>query len=155
MDSTALGGLTRSAVIAKMHRLGLGNTRERKKPPPPPKLRAKRKVAKPDKCEIVWHRRWSFKRPGARQPQPPRVRTEDIARIAHDDLKSRHCRWPVGNVKRAIAQHRPLFCGKRREPGLPYCAEHVACAYRAIALIPRHYYPTGEKGGAASAKSSV
>ena len=89
---------------------------------------------------------WSYKRLSASlEPLPPKVRPSDVARVLHDDLKSRHCRWPVGNVKRAIAQHRPLFCGKRREPGLPYCAEHVACAYRAIADIPRHYYPTADR----------
>lgn len=40
------------------------------------------------------------------------------------DLKPHQCRWPLEGEKADT-----VFCGARRKPGKPYCAEHARKAY--------------------------
>ena len=148
-------GLTRSAVIAKMHRLGLGNIPGRYKPrkaqpkqakPPKPRVerveRAQR--VRPSRSSGFALRPLGIKHPSAlpARPLPLAQPTTDIARVRLDELKSRHCRWIVGDPKR-IAAGQPVFCGSRREPGLPYCRDHNARAYHEVSAAPRQHYGEG------------
>ena len=149
-------GLTRSAVIAKMHRLGLGNIPGRYKPRKAQPKQAKAKAPRPPRIERAPRVRPSrsssgfalrplgIKHPSAlpARPLPPAQPTTDIARVRLDELKSRHCRWIVGDPKR-IAAGQPVFCGARREQGLPYCRDHNARAYHEVSAAPRQHYGEG------------
>lgn len=42
-----------------------------------------------------------------------------------DALKSRSCRWPLGDPKHVDFR----FCGKKRRTGSPYCDEHHEGAF--------------------------
>lgn len=111
-------GVTRNAVLGKIHRLGLSKPR-RPRPPaiaPPPRPGKPRPIA-----------------PAARPPASAPVRTPTkltaeigrglVARL--EDLPTRACHWPLGDPQAADF----TFCGRRAETG-PYCPAHAGMAYR-------------------------
>lgn len=79
--------------------------------------------------------------PGDQQPPippaPPRrlVPAKPSPEIADKtsllDLNDRVCRWPMGHPGEADFH----FCGKKVNPGFPYCVEHCGRAYQA--QLPR------------------
>lgn len=65
-------------------------------------------------------------------PKPPIVREAppdiaDMPLVAVWELKTAHCRWPVGEPS-DIEEFR--YCGRSRAGEGPYCAGHHALAYR-------------------------
>ncbi|WP_343699633.1 GcrA family cell cycle regulator [Caulobacter sp.] len=119
----ALGGVSRNAVIGKVHRLGLSGRME---PSAPRRSRPDRPVAK------------APRRPGPPKPPPPpaapAVRrraapaepVEAIARIFDATaLTRRLCRWPVGDPKVPGFG----FCGAAVLAQGPYCPGHHQAAY--------------------------
>jgi len=115
-----LGGVTRNAVIGKVHRLGLsgratparpGSRRVRspKAEGPAPRLRRPRVL-----------RAWPVVAELLTEPGPLEGLT-DVASVSRHD-----CRWPIGDPK---AEGFAL-CGRRAERGA-YCLPHGALAYRA------------------------
>lgn len=151
-----LGGVTRNAVIGKVHRLGLSNrvggvdqsdegageaaTEEVVEPaveptPVPPQTQVRpvppREPAAPPAVRP--------KTPG--QPQPPQpanaeISAEALANLAEVakrarrlnlmQLTERTCKWPVGDP----ATDDFWFCGLPAVPGKPYCETHVAVAFQ-------------------------
>lgn len=146
-----LGGITRNAVIGKVHRLGLGsraddtasgpkektdskNAKEKvsanKKPAkatPPPSPAAP--AASPVKKLVITA--------GQRLPPQPsanEVSAEALAnvrkvekkakKISLMELTERTCKWPIGDP----ATEKFWFCGHAVQPGKPYCEAHVAVA---------------------------
>jgi GcrA cell cycle regulator len=105
-----LGGTTRNACIAKLHRLGVT-----RRDPSAPRTRLPKPAPKP---RLVIH---------APTPQPV-LQPEDIARIATVNLEPHHCRWACGDPA-IVGSFEPLFCGSTKLPGLPYCEMHAARAY--------------------------
>jgi GcrA cell cycle regulator len=128
-----LGGVTRNAVVGKAHRLGLAqrgkapvrHARPRPKPAPNPAAPRPKQPKREFSLDIGKPRNLRPPLPG--QPLPPPA-AEDVARIATLDLEPHHCRWPTGDPLEAGAT-RPLFCGKKKSPGLPYCPDHARRAY--------------------------
>ncbi len=104
-------GISRNAVIGKVHRLGL-----KSRPSP---VKTARKTGEGEKAAP------------ARKPRARR-RTEE-RRVHLLDLTERMCKWPIGHPGEPDFH----FCGKPSEPGLPYCAEHCAEAYQAPARRDR------------------
>lgn len=111
-------GVTRNAVLGKIHRLGLSQPR-RPRPlaiAPPPRPAKARPVA-------------SARRAPASAPvrTSPQTGAETgpglVARL--EDLPSRACHWPLGDPQAADF----AFCGRRAETG-PYCPAHAGIAYR-------------------------
>lgn len=111
-------GVTRNAVLGKIHRLGLSQPLQ----PRPPAIARPPRPAKP--------------RPVAsarRAPRPAPVRTLPmpsaevgpglVARL--EDLPTRACHWPLGDPQAADF----AFCGRRAGTG-PYCPAHAGMAYR-------------------------
>ena len=113
-----LGGVTRNAVLGKLHRLGRLGGR--------PKAAARPKTSTPQPPYAP--------RPKPPRPKPPRAMRPraaavpqpawpgEVARV--EDLRPRSCRWPIGD---------PLadgfsFCGHPAENG-PYCEAHRQVAY--------------------------
>lgn len=148
-----LGGVTRNAVIGKVHRLGLSNraTPAKAKPKSTTKSKASTKTkapAKPKMAEpslnshaITLPPRKPIMAPG--QPLPPQPSTNEIseealARVATVEkearklslmeLTERTCKWPIGDP----ATENFWFCGLPVEPGKPYCDAHNGVAFQPV-----------------------
>jgi GcrA cell cycle regulator len=119
-------GVTRNAVIGKIHRLGLSSGR-----PPggaartcPPRVRRPRQAGQRQLLRLMWSN-------GA----PAAVAETIIAAVESAkpcsllDLEHGKCRWPlaepVGNDF--------VFCGNAAVDGFSYCVGHARMAYRAPA----------------------
>ena len=147
-----LGGVTRNAVIGKVHRLGLSNRGsgiepegealdpvvERPEPERAPEAAAPQPAApRPAGKEAVAPAR--PKPPGQLVPPPPapsEISAEALANLAEVARKARRlslmqltertCKWPVGDP----ATDDFWFCGLPTVPGKPYCETHVAVAFQ-------------------------
>lgn len=145
----ALGGVTRNAVIGKVHRLGLSNrvagAAEGAGAPEPetvaaevlaearpiPATHSAEPVATPLRGRII----------PAGQPLPPQPSANEIsaealaevrevekgaARLPLMELTERTCKWPIGDP----ATEDFWFCGLPTQPGKPYCEAHVSVAFQ-------------------------
>jgi len=133
--ATTLGGVSRNAVIGKIHRLGLSG-------------RVKTTKARPARSGLGGGRSVAAARPSA---PPARVMAVGAAAVKvvereaplaaptpaevvplHGgvsllDLKASSCRWPLGDP----ASEDFRFCGARVPQGETYCACHAERAYPA------------------------
>jgi GcrA cell cycle regulator len=116
-----LGGVTRNAVIGKVHRLGLSGRATPSKP-----QRTVFKAPRPA-------------RPAAAAPSLPRRVAEPVtatppARYVEEKpgtatvltLGAHMCKWPIGDP----SLDNFTFCGRRSEEHGPYCHEHAQVAYQ-------------------------
>ena len=99
-----LGGVTRNAVLGKVHRLGLSG---RAAPASPGTRRPRRRAP----AAQSW--------PAAAEAAPIDGTADIVSVGAHA------CRWPLGDPRAAGFS----LCGRRAERGA-YCAAHGAIAYR-------------------------
>ncbi|KNG94764.1 GcrA family cell cycle regulator [Pseudaestuariivita atlantica] len=148
-----LGGVTRNAVIGKVHRLGLSNragpgaapAKPEPKPEPKPKAAAKpaeaeaapapepKPASTPARKQII----------PAGQPLPPQpsaneISPEALAKVSEVEKKAkklslmelteRTCKWPVGDP----ATDDFWFCGLPVKAGKPYCEAHVGVAFQPL-----------------------
>jgi len=148
-----LGGVTRNAVIGKVHRLGLsnragsgGNAKPEAKAKPAkaaakPKAAAKTDTAteaQPEPKPVVPIRKQIIP---AGQPLPPQpsaneISPEALAKVSEIEKKAkkltlmelteRTCKWPVGDP----ATDDFWFCGLPVKSGKPYCEAHVGVAFQ-------------------------
>lgn len=115
-----LGGVTRNAVIGKVHRLGLTG---RAAPHVPgagrPDQRRERRGRLPSRPPPA---RRLDARPAIEAAPLPQTGLATVVSVRRDE-----CRWPLGEPKD------PGFClcGRPRERGA-YCAAHGAVAYRPV-----------------------
>jgi GcrA cell cycle regulator len=115
----ALGGVTRNAVIGKVHRLGLGGRSVASAPvrlarasSPRPPRRATTPRAKPA-IRLV-----PLPAPPQSPPEGPGLASSLAALGAHA------CKWPIGDPKASSFS----FCGRLASG--PYCPAHKAQAFR-------------------------
>jgi GcrA cell cycle regulator len=151
-----LGGVTRNAVIGKVHRLGLSNRAAPGKPggpedaealgeaeieaapvaPPPPAPEPAVEAA-PEPAAPAAPPRPVARDLQRREPAPmSEDRKEALANLAEIektarrvsllDLTERVCKWPIGDPTEPNFH----FCGLPSTPGKPYCAAHVAVAFQ-------------------------
>jgi GcrA cell cycle regulator len=151
-----LGGVTRNAVIGKVHRLGLSNrattstaAKTEAKPKAAPKAPAKPKVvmqtepaikpADPNAPKSNLPARKQIIPAG--QPLPPQPSANEISpealakvnevekkakKLTLMELTERTCKWPVGDP----ATEDFWFCGLTVQQGKPYCEAHVGVAFQ-------------------------
>ncbi|MDJ1015328.1 MAG: GcrA family cell cycle regulator [Paracoccaceae bacterium] len=142
-----LGGVTRNAVIGKVHRLGLSNRAGAAPAPAPEKKPAKAATAKaapktkPEEkvIEVTVQPRKPIVPAG--QPLPPQPSANEISpetlanvrevektakRITLMELTERTCKWPIGDP----ATDDFWFCGLAVQQGKPYCEAHVSVAFQ-------------------------
>ena len=126
-----LGGVTRNAVIGKVHRLGLSGratpSRPVKRPPrlarpKPAPQRVERPVVKPEVVKEV-----QLPAVAARQDNEPlapvRMSNGEVASVLN--IRESMCKWPIGDpMDKDFA-----FCGRGAADG-PYCAEHAKVAFQ-------------------------
>lgn len=120
-----LGGITRNAVIGKVHRLGLSGRAAPSKParpvfkaPQAPRSlapAAPRRIAEPVVAEEV----------SEPVPAPVRYLDEVPGSATILTLGAHMCKWPIGDP----SNDGFTFCGRRQDDG-PYCLEHARVAYQ-------------------------
>lgn len=128
-----LGGVSRNAVVGKVHRLGLAGraTTSRKTPTRrtyrlPTHTRAAREAGRRaiDAARERLRAMTAFAAGPGSHDDPPTVRALDVPvaeRIKHADLEPHHCRWPCGDPRHPDFG----FCGKRKIEGRSYCEDHL------------------------------
>jgi GcrA cell cycle regulator len=115
-------GVTRNAVIGKVHRLGLSGRAAPSKPARPATFRAAR-PARPAIAAPVQRR--PIERPTAAEPTPVQVRDEQPGTATVLTLGAHMCKWPIGDP----TENGFTFCGRRASEG-SYCVEHARVAYQ-------------------------
>jgi GcrA cell cycle regulator len=127
-----LGGITRNAVIGKVHRLGLSGRakspsstvpRPRKPRAPSHILRIGRSTRGNTALAPIYELDI--------EPEPELI--ENIIPIGQRcnllELNEEKCRWPIGDP----GTPEFFFCGGRSIEGLPYCGYHSRVAYQPVA----------------------
>jgi len=107
----ALGGISRNAVIGKVHRLGLAG---RAAPARAERPRTQRRTAihtAPAPVEII-------------EEDPIKLDDGNFATVL--TINDRMCRWPIGDP----AENEFHFCGRKPKNGSPYCEAHARKAYQ-------------------------
>jgi GcrA cell cycle regulator len=127
-----LGGITRNAVIGKVHRLGLSG---RAKAPSSsvPRQRKPRAASQMFRAPRPMIRGNTALAPAYDyDPEPEPELIENIIPIGQRctlvELTDDKCRWPIGDP----GQSDFFFCGGKPSSG-PYCAYHARVAYQPVA----------------------
>ncbi len=114
-----LGGVTRNAVIGKVHRLGLSGRAAPSQPTRPafktPRTPRPAPSAAPRRIEAH----------AAPAPQPV-FYPEEPGSATVLTLGAHMCKWPIGDP----ATDNFSFCGRRTDVDGPYCAQHSRIAYQ-------------------------
>jgi GcrA cell cycle regulator len=123
--AAAIGGITRMAVLGKIHRLGLSRPQMPKLPPKPYLAALPKPIRAPAQGQAAATTRATEGRTrinfDAPAPRPP----ASLAR-AFEDLHAADCRWPTGDTRNG-----PLtFCAHPRHGNRPYCLAHCRIAYQ-------------------------
>ena len=116
-----LGGVTRNAVIGKVHRLGLSG-RATPSSPPRPAFKAPRPPRPVSNASLAPRR--ALAHPPAPQPQTAYY-VDEPGSATVLTLGAHMCKWPIGDP----ASDGFTFCGRRIGEG-SYCNEHARLAYQ-------------------------
>ncbi len=123
-----LGGVTRNAVIGKVHRLGLSG-RAAPSQPARPVFKAPR-PARPATTQTPRRIEAQAASPAtatAAAPAPlPVVYLEEPGSATVLTLGAHMCKWPIGDP----STDGFTFCGRRTGQDGPYCTEHARLAYQ-------------------------
>jgi len=125
--ASKMGGVTRNAVIGKVHRLGLSGRATPAKPQRGRTYDAPKEEAKPG---LTAHPEPA---PAISEPEfttPLVLSTGDRTTVA--TLKNNMCKWPVGDP----ASDEFHFCGQSTSTGKSYCPYHAHMAFQ-----PSHRKP--------------
>ena len=118
-----LGGVTRNAVIGKVHRLGLSG---RAKPKRKTAKQAPR-MTRPVRKRVPAKRRAAPRPAPAPAPAPLQAKPLPNGEFATILTITEHlCKWPLGDP--ATSDFR--FCGRSTDKGEPYCKSHAQLAYQ-------------------------
>lgn len=131
LNNSYNAGYTRSAVIGKVHRLGLSGRVKVKKltsdVPGPRRSPGRRRLAFVPSPTSEQHRQ-NIEKAKAFEDATPVVDAEipQTQRVHLIELRDGHCRWPVGDPRSPDF----FYCGGKRIEGFPYCAHHSRVAYQ-------------------------
>lgn len=121
-------GVTRNAVIGKIHRLGLGPGRPAAAlgRPCPPRTRRPRLSSQRQMLRLI-----STEAPLAADGTISEEGSVDSAQYCSLlDLEQGKCRWPVNERPTSGSAADFIFCGNQAIAGFSYCAGHARMAYR-------------------------
>lgn len=131
--ASELGGVTRNAVIGKVHRLGLSG-----RPSPIKRKTRKSEVRKKTvrkKATKAVSKTTTVKKSATalKDNVVDIINNVDTFKPANGgktmmELRENMCKWPMGDPKSQEFR----FCGCKVEPGLPYCEHHAALAYQNV-----------------------
>jgi GcrA cell cycle regulator len=125
-----LGGITRNAVIGKVHRLGLSG--RAKSPtsaaPRPRKARASSQMLRVSRPSVRGNTALAHAYEVDQEPESEHV--NNIIPLGQRrsilDLTEETCRWPIGDPGSVEF----FFCGGQTLTSLPYCSFHSRVAYQ-------------------------
>lgn len=132
-----LGGITRNAVIGKVHRLGLSGRAKApsssaprpRKPRTAPAFRAARPMTRGNTA-LARHPLAFLEVEVHTQPEPELM--DNVIPIGQRcsilQLSEATCHWPIGDPGAPDF----FFCGGNSVGGLPYCAYHCRVAYQPV-----------------------
>ena len=135
-----LGGVTRNAVIGKVHRLGLsGRAKAPSSANKPRRQRPANTTASSSgtrTAEPVTHGATALKMaPAATPAAEPMPKAEPVAELVPISERAtiltvteRTCKWPIGDP----SSEDFYFCGRQSDAGVPYCAHHCQIAYQPV-----------------------
>lgn len=128
-----LGGVTRNAVIGKVHRLGLSGRIKSSTPSLAP--RRPRAAPQPSQPRPRFATQGNVALAPSPMPEPapaPRQAAEvmpfSCERVTIMELRECMCRWPLGDPSRPDFR----FCGAKSTPGAAYCDHHARMAYQTV-----------------------
>jgi len=126
-----LGGITRNAVIGKVHRLQLSGRAKPSSSVP--------RIRKPRASNGVMRPRMRFSGNNALAPDYERDAAPDLdplanvvpigPRVSITELNENPCRWPVGDPGADDFG----YCGAKPKTGVVYCPYHARVAYQPLA----------------------
>ena len=125
-----LGGITRNAVIGKVHRLGLSGRAKSASSTAarPRKARASSQLLRLARASIRGNTALAHAYEFETEATPELI--ENIIPIGQRrtllELTEQTCRWPIGDPGSSDF----FFCGGNPIAGLPYCAYHSRVAYQ-------------------------
>ena len=125
-----LGGITRNAVIGKVHRLGLSGRAKSSSgaSPRPRKPRSPSHMLRIGRASIRGNTALAHAYDYELEAEPELI--ENIIPIGQRrtilELNEQTCRWPVGDPGSSDF----FFCGGNTIAGLPYCTYHSRIAYQ-------------------------
>ncbi len=130
-----LGGVTRNAVIGKVHRLGLSgrattsrvkSSRPRRRPS---QSRGEGRTSYPTFGNAALKPYYDPQAKADALPQPvEEIHIPPEQRRTILTLRETTCRWPIGDP----SEEDFYFCGGSSEPGQPYCDHHARVAYQPV-----------------------
>ena len=132
-----LGGVTRNAVIGKVHRLGLsGRTTTSRAKAPRPRRRAAPKTTSRGGGGVFRSQgntalKAYYEADPDAEPNLVPAPVEELVIPLHErasilTLKENMCRWPIGDP----GEDDFHFCGRSSDQGTPYCEFHSRVAYQ-------------------------
>ena len=128
--AAALGGVTRNAVIGKVHRLGLSGRAKAPSSaaPRPRKPRVHSHMLRVSRPSIRGNTALAHAYDLDIEPEPQFI--DNVIPLGQRrtllELTEETCRWPIGDP----GQPDFFFCGGQTITGLPYCAYHSRVAYQ-------------------------
>ncbi|MBJ3776854.1 GcrA family cell cycle regulator [Acuticoccus mangrovi] len=137
--ATALGGVSRNAVIGKIHRLGLSGRVKSPKARTPAKRApvAPQRPAQPAPARVMAVGATAVKVVERELPAPVVLPEAEIVSLHGGvtllELTHSCCRWPIGDPSDANFR----FCGARTAAGEVYCRAHAEQAFPARARKPK------------------
>jgi len=129
-----LGGVTRNAVIGKVHRLGLSGRAKPSRPKPAKVATAARPKATPKPAKVT-AKAAAESKPKAKPAQLPATIEQPPleAKPLKDGtyatiltITDHMCKFPIGDPKADEFR----FCGRKTDPDEPYCMPHSMVAYQ-------------------------
>jgi GcrA cell cycle regulator len=127
--ASRLGGVTRNAVIGKVHRLGLsGRATTSRMKSHRPRVRSQGAKRLPRLASVGNQALRNLYLCDSEPYVPP---AEELViplneRKYIQTLTESCCRWPIGDPQQPDFH----FCGKKKVPGLPYCEVHARRAFQ-------------------------
>ncbi len=129
-----LGGVTRNAVIGKVHRLGLSGraTSSRSSAPRPRRNHAPRQH-RSSSLTFGTRGNVALKPSYEAEYDPTPAPLQELVIPLHErasilTLKESMCRWPIGDPTEEDFH----FCGRKKLGTLPYCEHHARMAYQPV-----------------------
>lgn len=121
-----LGGVTRNAVIGKVHRLGLSG---RAKPSRPSVKRTKKPATARTRTPAVPRAPKAKPVVAETPPPPPPLEAKPLPNGEYATIltiRDHMCKWPIGDPSSSEFR----FCGRKNKAGEPYCEAHCSVAYQ-------------------------
>ena len=121
-----LGGVTRNAVIGKVHRLGLAGRATPSRPAKRPRPISRPRVVSGSSSSLAQRPRIPHAPYLALVPHLEPLKAEDGSVTTVLTLSDTVCKWPIGDPTDATF----AFCGRGAGDHGPYCTDHAALAFQ-------------------------